>query len=69
VRGSLSVPVSGVESYSRVSDFTKLIDAGGVDIAQPDTTFVGGASSFLEVADAAAEHGVQCVPPCLGGAV
>jgi D-galactarolactone cycloisomerase len=69
VRGSLSVPVSGVESYSRVSDFATLLDRGGVDIAQPDATFVGGASSFLEVADATIEHGVQCIPHVWGSGV
>ena len=69
VRSAVEVPVSGVESYSLATDFDLLFDVGGVDIAQPDATFVGGPKAFLDVADAAATHGVQVVPHVWGSAV
>jgi len=69
VRHALDVPVSGVESHGTVEDFRVLIEAGGVDIAQPDVSFVGGPAAFHRVADLAAEHEVAVVPHVWGSGV
>jgi L-alanine-DL-glutamate epimerase-like enolase superfamily enzyme len=69
VRASLDVPVSGVESNGTVREFAELIAAGGVDIAQPDATFVGGPRAFSRVAALAAEAGIACVPHVWGSGV
>lgn len=69
VRDALSVPVSGVESHGTVEDFRVLIEAGGVDIAQPDATFVGGPAAFARIAALAAQHGVATVPHVWGSGV
>lgn len=69
VRAALDVPVSGVESHGSVEDFRVLLDAGGVDIAQPDVTFVGGPVAFGRVADLAAKAGAACVPHVWGSGV
>ncbi|AKU17314.1 mandelate racemase/muconate lactonizing enzyme family protein [Luteipulveratus mongoliensis] len=69
VRRALDVPVSGVESHGTVHDYETLIGAGGVDIVQPDVSFVGGPSAFARVADLAASHGLACVPHVWGSGV
>lgn len=69
VRAVVEVPVSGVESYALTTEFQQLLDLGGVDIAQPDATFVGGPRAFLEVADAAQAAGVAAIPHVWGSAV
>ncbi|GIG62512.1 D-galactarolactone cycloisomerase [Longispora fulva] len=69
VRAALPVAISGVESHGTFEQFRELITAGGVDIAQPDVTFVGGFRAFHAVADLAAAHGVDCVPHVWGSGV
>lgn len=69
VRAAISSPVSGVESNGTVREFAELIDGGGVDIAQPDVTFVGGPAAFARVAGLAAAAGIQCVPHVWGSGV
>ncbi|WP_327087965.1 mandelate racemase/muconate lactonizing enzyme family protein [Nonomuraea sp. NBC_01738] len=62
VRAALDVPVSGVESYSTRQEFERLIERGGVDIAQPDVGMVGGPAEFRRVAEMAFAAGLDCVP-------
>ncbi|MGW2162183.1 mandelate racemase/muconate lactonizing enzyme family protein [Nonomuraea sp. NPDC001699] len=62
VRDALGVPVSGVESYSTRQEFERLIEAGGVDIVQPDVGMVGGVVEFQRVAARAFGAGLDCVP-------
>jgi L-alanine-DL-glutamate epimerase-like enolase superfamily enzyme len=69
VRGALDVTVSGVESNGTFDEFSQLITAGGVGLAQPDVTFVGGFKNFQRVADLARDHDVACVPHVWGSAV
>jgi D-galactarolactone cycloisomerase len=69
VRAELDVPISGVESNGTVREFAELISSGGIDIAQPDVTFVGGPRAFTEVASLAAEAGLGCVPHVWGSGV
>ncbi|SED96209.1 mandelate racemase/muconate lactonizing enzyme family protein [Ruania alba] len=69
LRSRTSVPISGIESTSRVQDFEQLFAADAVGIAQPDATFVGGMAAFRSVADAAARVDVAVVPHVWGSAV
>ncbi|BDZ54352.1 hypothetical protein GCM10025870_14250 [Agromyces marinus] len=69
VRAAVDVPISGVESNGTVREFAELIAAGGVDIVQPDVTFVGGPRAFSRVAELAREASIDCVPHVWGSAV
>ena len=69
VRAAVDVPVSGVESNGTVREFAELIAAGGIDLAQPDVTFVGGPRAFSDVAQLASDAGVDCVPHVWGSGV
>jgi D-galactarolactone cycloisomerase len=69
VRSELSVPISGVESNGTVREFAELIAAGGIDVAQPDVTFVGGPRAFSDVAALASSAGLACVPHVWGSGV
>jgi D-galactarolactone cycloisomerase len=69
VRASLDVPISGVESNGTVREFAELISSGGIDIAQPDVTFVGGPRAFSDVAKLASDAGLGCVPHVWGSGV
>jgi D-galactarolactone cycloisomerase len=69
VRAAIDVPVSGVESNGTVREFAELIAAGGIDLAQPDVTFVGGPRAFSEVARLASDAGLECVPHVWGSGV
>jgi regulator of RNase E activity RraA len=68
VRQAVDVPISGVESHGTVENFRELISAGGVDVAQPDVSLVGGPAAFTKVADLAAEAGIIAVPHVWGTA-
>lgn len=69
VRAALDVPISGVESNGTVREFAELIAAGGIDVAQPDVTFVGGPRAFSDVAKLASDAGLACVPHVWGSGV
>jgi len=69
VRAAVDVPVSGVESNGTEREFAQLLDAGALDIAQPDVTFVGGPRAFARIAAAAHRAGAACVPHVWGSAV
>ncbi|WP_249353852.1 mandelate racemase/muconate lactonizing enzyme family protein [Microbacterium sp. 2FI] len=69
VRAEAGVPVSGVESNGTEREFAQLLDAGALDIAQPDVTFVGGPRAFSRVSRRARDAGAACVPHVWGSAV
>lgn len=69
VRAAIDVPISGVESNGTVREFAELIASGGIDIAQPDVTFVGGPTAFSAVAKLATDAGLACVPHVWGSGV
>jgi D-galactarolactone cycloisomerase len=69
VRRAAGVPISGVESYSTVEEFERVMEAGGVDIAQPDAGMLPGPSAFQKVAEGAAQRGLACVPHVWGSGV
>jgi D-galactarolactone cycloisomerase len=69
VRTELDVPISGVESNGTVREFAELMSAGGIDVAQPDVSFVGGPRAFSDVAALATAAGLDCVPHVWGSGV
>jgi L-alanine-DL-glutamate epimerase-like enolase superfamily enzyme len=69
VHDALDVPISGVESNGTVREFAELIASGGIDVAQPDVTFVGGPRAFSDVAAIASAAGLACVPHVWGSGV
>lgn len=69
VRARVEVPVSGVESFTSPEEFERLLDVGGVDIAQPDVAMVGGPSQLQRVARLAESRGVAVVPHVWGTGV
>jgi len=69
VNAALSIPVSGVESNGTFEEFAILIKERGIDLAQPDVTFLGGPRNFRRVADFARDHSVACVPHVWGSGV
>ncbi|HEX4442753.1 MAG TPA: mandelate racemase/muconate lactonizing enzyme family protein [Galbitalea sp.] len=69
VRAELDVAISGVESNGTVREFAELISSGGIDIAQPDVTFVGGPRAFSEVVALAGAAGLSAVPHVWGSGV
>ncbi len=69
VRSEITVPIAGVESNGTVREFAELIAVGGIDVAQPDVTFVGGSRAFSEVASLARAAGLACVPHVWGSGV
>lgn len=68
LRKRLDVPIAGVETYHSVTEFKQLIAAGGIDIAQPDATIVGGISTLHAVASLAQVFGVKTIPHTWGAA-
>lgn len=69
VRNAVETDVTGVESHSTLTDFIHLIDAGSVDIAQPDLSMVGGWVQFQRVAQYADDRGIGCFPHVWGSGV
>lgn len=69
VRATVDVPVSGVESHGTVREFCELIEAGGVDIAQPDVSFIGGFTALRQVASISERNGLSCIQHTWGSGV
>ncbi len=69
VREAIEVPVSGAESLALAEDLIELVEAGGVDIVQPDVCMMGGPAQFQRVARAAAGVGATAVPHVWGSGV
>jgi L-alanine-DL-glutamate epimerase-like enolase superfamily enzyme len=69
LRKRLDVPIAGAETYNSRFDFQRIIDAGGVDVVQPDATIVGGISELLAVAAYAQSKFVRVVPHTWGSSV
>lgn len=68
LRRRLDVPIAGVETFHSPYEFQKLIAAGGIDIAQPDATIVGGIGALHTVASIAQASGVRTTPHTWGSA-
>jgi D-galactarolactone cycloisomerase len=69
LRGRLSMPIAGGENEHTLYGFRELLDAGAVDIAQPDIGSCGGITAARHIAALAHAHGVQVNPHVWGSAI
>lgn len=69
VRRESGLPISGGESTSRVRGFERFIDAGALDVLQPDSVVCGGITEMLAVDALATAHGLRCAPHSWGSPI
>jgi L-alanine-DL-glutamate epimerase-like enolase superfamily enzyme len=62
LRSMSTMLISGGEVFTRRQSFTPWIEAGALDIVQPDVTKVGGLSEQRRIAWLAEEHNLRVVP-------
>lgn len=62
LRRASPVPISGGEVLTRRQSFRPWLDAGAVDIIQPDVTKVGGISEERRIGWMAQERGIRFIP-------
>ncbi len=62
LRRAAALPIAGGEVLTRRQSFQPWLEAGALDIVQPDVTKVGGISEERRIAWMAHEHGVRFVP-------
>ncbi|WP_156762176.1 mandelate racemase/muconate lactonizing enzyme family protein [Microbacterium karelineae] len=65
LRRRIDVPVALGENLHTIHRFRDAIDAGAVDVVQPNIVRVGGITPFLEIADLARERGTRLAPHLL----
>lgn len=56
--------IASGENAGSMMDFKAMIDAGAIDIAQPDIAKTGGLTELLKIAALCEAHGVEFVPHC-----
>ncbi|MGC4952323.1 mandelate racemase/muconate lactonizing enzyme family protein [Actinomadura citrea] len=62
LRREATVAISGGEVLTRRQSFHPWLEAGALDIVQPDVTKVGGLSEQRRIGWAAQDHGVRLIP-------
>lgn len=62
LRRAATVAISGGEVLTRRQSFHPWLEAGALDIVQPDVTKVGGLSEQRRIGWAAQDHGVRLIP-------
>jgi len=65
LRSLTGIPIALGENLHTVHRFRDFLDAGVVDVVQPNVVRVGGITPFLAIADLARERGVQLAPHLL----
>lgn len=65
----LDVSLAGGECWAFESEFARVLEAGAVDVIQPDVTSGGGITAVDRVTSMAAAANVQCVPHVWGTAI
>ena len=61
----LGVPIAAGENLHTVHRFRDFLDAGALQVVQPNIVRVGGITPFREIADLARERGVELAPHLL----
>lgn len=56
--------IAAGENAGSLHDFKAMIDAGAIDIAQPDVAKTGGVIELMKIAALCEAHGVEFVPHC-----
>ena len=62
LRKAAPVPIAGGEVLTRRQSFQPWIEAGALDVVQPDVTKVGGISEERRIGWMAQDHGVRFIP-------
>ena len=62
LRAASAVPISGGEVFTRRQSFGPWIEAGALDIVQPDVTKVGGLTEQRRIAWSAEDHNLRAIP-------
>ncbi len=69
MRAKLTMPIAGGENEHTLFGFAKLLNAGGVDVAQPDIGSCGGLTAGRHIAALAQAQGVMLNPHVWGTAI
>jgi D-galactarolactone cycloisomerase len=64
VRSKSAHRIAAGENTGSLHDFAAMIDAGAIDIAQPDVAKTGGLSEVLKIAALCEAHGIEFCPHC-----
>jgi L-alanine-DL-glutamate epimerase-like enolase superfamily enzyme len=56
--------IAAGENAGSLHDFMAMIDAGAIDIAQPDVAKTGGVTELLKIAALCEAHGIEYIPHC-----
>lgn len=56
--------IAAGENAGSLHDFSAMITAGAIDIAQPDVAKTGGVTELLKIAALCEAHGVEFIPHC-----
>jgi L-talarate/galactarate dehydratase len=62
LRAALDTPIATGEMLTSAREHRRLLDAGAVDVIQPDAVRIGGVTPFLRVSALAEELGVMVAP-------
>lgn len=62
LRRAARVPIAGGEVLTRRQSYLPWLQAGALDVVQPDTTKVGGLSEARRIGWLAEDHGVRLIP-------
>ena len=69
IRRALPMPIAGAESLSGLESFREIIEAGAVDIIQPDISRAGGFTEGRRICELASANGVHVIPHMFGTVV
>jgi L-alanine-DL-glutamate epimerase-like enolase superfamily enzyme len=69
VRAASPVPIAAGENEFEIAQFTRLAEAGALDIMQPNITRAGGISGLIAIDGLCRKHGLKLAPHGVGSAV
>ena len=69
LRTQTDIPIAGGEMARELHDLRAMIDAGALDILQPDATLVGGIGGLADIAKAARAAGLAFTPHTWGNGI
>ena len=62
IRASTTIPLSGAEHEYTRWGFKRFVEAGALDVIQPDIYWAGGITETVKIATYASIHDLQCIP-------